>query len=149
MRFPWATHLVCCFQYQKEAEVFYPALKERLARFNLELAEDKTRIIPFGRHAGRQSQNKKPDTFDFLGFTHYCSKGKKGQFRVKRKTSKKKYRASLVRANRWLKDNRHMPVDILMKKLRRKLLGYYQYYAITDNYTHADKFQDELKRRLF
>lgn len=145
----YADDFVCCFQYQKEAEVFYPALKERLARFNLELAEDKTRIIPFGRHAGRQSQNKKPDTFDFLGFTHYCSKGKKGQFRVKRKTSKKKYRASLVRANRWLKDNRHMPVDILMKKLRRKLLGYYQYYAITDNYTHADKFQDELKRRLF
>jgi len=132
----YADDFVCCFQYEHEARMFYQALIERLAMFKLEIAEDKTKIINFGRYAAQSCHmngKKKPDTFGFLGFTHYCSKSQKGKFRVKRKTSRKKYKASLLRVDDWLKINRHLPVKELMTKLRRKLEGYYNYYAITDN----------------
>lgn len=94
---------VCCFEYEEEAKAFYEALKGRLGKFNLEIAEDKTRIIAFGRNATKKSDKRKPDTFDFLGFTHYCGKSKQGYFRVKRKTSRKKYQASILRCKEWIK----------------------------------------------
>lgn len=82
--------VVCC-QYRQDAEAFMNALKERLSKFNLEVAEDKTRILEFGRFAASNREKKgggNPATFDFLGFTHYCSLSEKGKFRVKRKTSR-------------------------------------------------------------
>lgn len=148
----YADDFVCCFQYEQEAKIFYQALIERLAKFNLEIAENKTKIINFGRYAAQFCQlkgRKKPDTFDFLGFTHYCSKSKKGRFRVKRKTSRKKYNASLLRVDDWLKKNRHLPVKELINKLRRKLKGYYNYYAITDNGNMVDKFYNNVKNLMF
>jgi RNA-directed DNA polymerase len=102
----YADDFVCCFQNKRDAEWFYSNLKERLKKFNLEVAEEKTRIIAFGRSAEKESKKqgkKKPDTFDFLGFTHYCSKSEKGWFRVKRKTSQKKYRSSLLKCKLWLR----------------------------------------------
>ena len=89
----YADDFVCCFQYKSEAQDFFRSLKMRLKKFNLEIAEDKTKIIPFGRFAeknAKQMGEGKPVTFDFLGFTHYCGKSKQGNFRVKRKTSRKK-----------------------------------------------------------
>lgn len=148
----FADDFVCCFQYEHEAKMFYQALIERLAKFNLEIAEDKTKIINFGRNAAQfchTKGSKKPDTFDFLGFTHYCSNSQKGRFRVKRKTSRKKYKASLLRVNDWLKKNRHLPVKELIGKLRRKLEGYYRYYAITDNGSMVDRFYNKVKRFVF
>ena len=143
---------VCCFQYEEEAQAFYRALITRLKRFNLDVAEDKTKIIPFGKYAEKQCKrkdNNKPPTFDFLGFTHYCSKSRKGRFRVKRKTSKKKYRASLLKCKEWLRQNRNMPANELMERLRLKLLGYYRYYGITDNITMMSNFVKEVRRMLF
>lgn len=99
---------VFCFQYEGEAQEFYKLLKQRLAEFKLEVAEDKTKIIRFGRFAEENIKNsgkRKPETFDFLGFTHYCSKSERGNFRVKRRTSKKKYNASLKRCKQWLKNS--------------------------------------------
>lgn len=96
-----------------------------------------------------QEGKKKPGTFDFLGFTHFCSTSRKGKFRVKRKTSWKKYRAKIVEMNKWIRLNRHMPARELVEKLREKLEGYYQYYAITDNLPMVDKFRDETKRLLY
>ncbi len=94
----YADDFVCCFQYKNEAEQFYKILKERFGEFGLKLEESKSCLIEFGRFAEtnrkRRGENK-PETFDFLGFTHYCSKSRKGNFRVKRKTSKKKFRAKL------------------------------------------------------
>ena len=148
----YADDFVCCFQYEHEARMFYQELIERLARFNLEIAEDKTKIINFGRYAAQFCQlggRKKPDTFDFLGFTHYCSNSQKGRFRVKRKTSRKKYKASLLRVDDWIKANRHLPVKELMGKLRRKLEGYYNYYAITDNGIMVDWFHNKVKGFVF
>lgn len=152
MRFPRATRLVCCFEYESEAKGFYQALIKRLGKFNLEIAQEKTRIIPFGRNAARQCKEKgqsKPDTFDFLGFTHYCSTSKKGRFRVKRKTSRKKMKASLMSCKHWLKLNRNLPIEKLMHMLRIKLEGYYRYYCITDNYETASNFYDEVRKMLF
>ena len=94
----YADDFVCCFQYKSEAEEFFQSLKVRLQKFNLEIAEDKTKIIPFGRFAekdAKQTGNRKPATFDFLGFTHYCGTSKEGNLRMKRKTSRKKLQAKL------------------------------------------------------
>jgi hypothetical protein len=93
----YADDFVCCFQYKREAEQFFHSLKLRLKKFNLEIAEDKTKIIPFGRFAEINAHQKgisKPDTFDFLGFTHYCGKSKQGKFRVNGNQAGRKSRAN-------------------------------------------------------
>jgi len=148
----FADDIVFCFKYEDEAQSFYKALVERLAKFNLEVATDKTKIIPFGKNAEQECQRQgkqKPDTFDFLGFTHYGGKSKKGKFRVKRKTSQKKYRASLLRCKEWVRKNRNMPMRELWRRFCRKLQGHYQYYGVTDNSRTLARFKDETKRIMF
>jgi RNA-directed DNA polymerase len=96
----YADDFVCCFQYKSEAKSFYRLLTERLAKFNLNIALDKSKIIEFGEFAPRNVRRRgenKPDTFDFLGFTHYCGQSQNGRFRLKRKTSRKKYKSALYR----------------------------------------------------
>lgn len=107
-----------------------------------------------GQYATKKAKDKdgqrgKPETFDFLGFTHYCSTRQDGSYSVKRKTSNKKYRASLLRVKLWIKENRHYPKKILMDALKRKLLGYYRYYGITDNTSALRSFRQEVRRHLF
>jgi len=148
----YADDVVFCFQNLREAEAFYGKFIERLAKFGLEIAEDKTKIIEFGRFAAEQSKRKgksKPETFDFLGFTHYCSKSREGQFRIKRKTCKKKYCASLKKVREWLWSRLTTPASIVMKQLVIKLNGYYRYYGITDNYETNSRFGDEVKKILY
>jgi len=148
----YADDFVCCFQNKSDAEWFYANLRERLNKFNLEVAEEKTRIIAFGRFADKESKKqgrKKPDTFDLLGFTHYCSKSKKGWFRVKRKTSQKKYRSSLLKCKTWLRKHLISPTDYVIEMLQIKLQGYYRYYGITDNSTALRSFCDKVRRMLF
>jgi|SRR5690625_1210469 len=132
----FADDFVCCFQYKEDATRFYAALLTRLKKFNLNVAEEKTKIIEFGRFAERNNRRRgkgKPDTFDFLGFTHYCSKSRKGTFRVKRKTSGKKFKQKVKAMKTWIKANRHMEQKEFLKILRSKLTGHYRYYGITDN----------------
>lgn len=148
----YADDFVCCFQFRSDAEAFYSALIKRLKMFNLEVAEDKTSIITFGRYAESECRSNgqgKPPTFDFLGFTHYCSKSKKGNFRVKRKSSQKKVKAKLKKQKDWLKANRTMDIQDIMDRLRRSLHGYYNYYCITDNVRTVKKFFDCIKQLLF
>lgn len=148
----YADDFVCCFQYKSDAVNFYRALIKRLAKFNLEIAEDKTKIIPFGRFAEQESKrngNGKPSTFDFLGFTHYCGKSQKGNFRVKRKSSRKKVTDKLKKQKQWLKANRTTDIKDIMARLNRSLKGYYNYYCITDNVKTVGNFLDEIKRLLF
>ena len=148
----YADDFVCCFQYQADAQNFYCALLQRLEKFNLEVAKDKTKIIPFGRFAMEQCKrrgNKKPQAFDFLGFTHYCSKSQNGRFRVKRKTSAKKMRAKLKQTKEWLKANRNKDIHAIMDRLNRSLQGYYNYYCITDNTPTVNNFQDKVRSLLF
>ncbi|MEK4714088.1 MULTISPECIES: group II intron reverse transcriptase/maturase [Sporosarcina] len=148
----YADDFVCCFQYKSEAEEFFQSLKVRLQKFNLEVAEDKTKIIPFGRFAekdAKQKGNRKPATFDFLGFTHYCGESKRGYFRVKRKTSRKKLQGKLRETKEWLKKNRNKDIHMIMDRFKRSLVGYYNYYCITDNTPSVNKFQDKIQYLLF
>lgn len=148
----YADDSVFCFQYEHEAKAFYEGLKERLAKFNLEIAEEKTKIIDFGRYASencKRAGKRKPETFDFLGFTHYCSKSAKGYFRVKRRTSKKKYNSSLKNFKSWLRNNLTTPAPEVMRKLTIKLNGYYRYYGVTDNTMMIKNFGDEVKYLLY
>jgi len=148
----YADDFVCCFQYRSDAEAFYTALIKRLRKFNLEVAEDKTKIITFGRFAERDCKRNgqgKPPTFDFLGFTHYCSKSQKGKFRVKRKSSQKKVNAKLKKHKEWLKAHRTMDIKDIMTRLNRSLNGYYNYYCITDNSRAVENFLDCVKKLLF
>lgn len=147
-----ADDFVCCFQYKEDAENFYHELQSRLGKFNLSIATEKTKIIEFGRFAAenRDKEGKgKPDTFDFLGFTHYCSKSEAGKFRVKRKTSRKKFKAKLAKMKEWIKGSRTTLVWELVDKLREKLLGHYQYYGITDNIRMLGNYQYEVNRLLY
>ena len=133
----YADDYVCCFQYKQEAELFYKTLlPNRLKKFNLELAKDKTRMIKFGTFAQQNVKEGKPETFNFLGFTHYCSKSKKGLFRVKRKTEQKKKKAKIKEYKNWIKQNRNKPLKDIINKTNEKLRGHYQYYGVTDNF-HA------------
>lgn len=144
----YADDFVCCFQYEYDANRFYNALQNRLAKFNLSIAVEKTKIINFGRFAEEKCAKqgkKKPDTFDFLGFTHYCSKSRQGKFRVKRRTSRKKYKAALLNMKEWIRNNRITPIKTLIKELNVKLRGHYQYYGITDNSRISNFYNDTIR----
>ena len=132
----YADDSVACFEKKEEAEKYLRSVKTRLKKFGLEISEEKTKIIEFGRYAERDRRAKKEnkvETFDFLGFTHYCSKGKQGEFRAKRKTSKKKFKAKAQEMKKWLRKKMHNKVKETVKELNIKLIGYYRYYGITDN----------------
>lgn len=146
----FADDFTCCFQYRDDAERFYAALVERLAKFKLEVAGEKTKIIEFGRFAesGLAKIGQTPDKFDFLGFTHYCGKSKAGKFRVKRVTSKKKMKSKLKKIKQWMKENITKPVVELIKELNVKLNGHYNYFGITDNTPGIQKFAYAVRRAL-
>lgn len=149
----FADDCVGCFQYKDDAEKYYAALKERLKEFELEIAEDKSKIIEFGRFAeerrGKQGLGK-PETFDFLGFTHYCSKSKEGGFRVKRKTSKKKFKNKVKKFTEFIKQARNrMTMAEIFTKVKQKLSGHYQYYGITDNTAQIERFGNKVEELLY
>ncbi|MEH7515872.1 group II intron reverse transcriptase/maturase, partial [Gottfriedia acidiceleris] len=149
---PWSTYFVCCFQFKNEAEEFFQSLKLRLKKFNLEIAEDKTKIISFGRLAEKLGKHQgigKPETFDFLGFTHYCGKSKQGKFRVKRKSSRKKVQSKLKESKDWLKRNRNNNIHIIMDRFKRSLIGYFNYYCITDNIPSVNIFKVKIENLIF
>lgn len=144
---------VCCFQNKAEAEQFYHDLIERFAKFGLEIAPDKTKILEFGRFAKENRERRgegKPETFDFLGFTIYCSEDSdKGFYRTKVKTSRKKKSSKIKAMKEFIKRNRNMPVAELIWKVNLKLRGHYQYYGVTDNTRELKKYQYAVKRLLF
>lgn len=145
----FADDFVCCFENREEAELFYEALVKRLAKFGLEISEDKTRILPFGKDQDSHIKPGQNKTFDFLGFTHYCSKGKHDRYRVKRKMSRKKRISKLKSIKQWVKDNRTQDIRITMKKLNRKISGLYNYYCITDSSENMSSFYQNVIRILF
>ena len=149
----YADDFVCCFQNKWEAEIFRQRLEERFAKYGLTLAEEKTKILEFGRFAADNRKKRgegKPETFDFLGFTFYCGMdGKKRFFRCRVRTSKKKYRSKVLKMKEWIKSHRMMPVEELVRKINEKLAGHYQYYGVTDNTREIKCFQNATKWLLF
>ena len=139
----YADDFVAMFQYEWEAKSYYKELKERLAKFKLEIAEDKSKIIKFGRF----SNNK--ETFDFLGFIHMNGANSKGTYAVVHKTSKKKLKDKKQVAKKWIKENMHEPIEKIIKKLNKKLIGHYAYYGITGNYSKIKEFYKYIIDRLF
>ena len=132
----YADDFTATFQHKDEAERFLETIRKRFQDYGLELEPEKTRLIEFGRFTEGNRKKRglgKPETFDFLGFTHYCSKSRKGSFRVKRKTSRKKMKMRIMEMDDWIKANRHLPVRTLIAGINLKLRGHYQYYGVTDN----------------
>ncbi|MEC0093152.1 reverse transcriptase domain-containing protein [Paenibacillus macquariensis] len=128
----YADDFVACFQYKHDAEMFYEALGIRLAKFSLQVAEEKTKILTFGRYAERdvkKEAGRKPQTFDFLGFTHYCGRSRKGRFKLKWKTSRKKYHTRIQEFKEWIQENRKLSLSEIWKAVNLKLRGHYQYYG--------------------
>ena len=139
----YADDVVFCFEDERDARGFYEALKKRLNKFNLELSEEKSKIIKFGRKAGGDGGK-----FDFLGFTHCGGKSRKGTFIIKRTTSQKKLKAKRKIVKMWLWENMHTPVKVLVDKLNRKLQGHYNYYGIIGNYKAMHGFREYVLDRL-
>jgi len=133
----YADDLVLGFQYRTEAEQFLQAFRERLAKFGLDLHPDKTRLIEFGRFAARDRKQRgegKPETFTFLGFTHYCGQGKtNGAFTVGRITAKKRMVAKLKAIKAELQHRKHHRTAEVGAWLRTVVLGYYRYHAVPGN----------------
>ena len=148
----YADDFVCCFQYKEEAEAFYEWLRHRMGYFGLKLEESKSRLLEFGRYAEINRKRRgfgKPETFTFLGFTHYCSRSAKGWFRVKRKTSKKKFAKKCREVNQLISFIRHWSLKLITRKLNQILVGYYHYYGITDNFIAIQAFKYRVDRSLF
>ncbi|MGH6691508.1 MAG: hypothetical protein ACREF4_12625, partial [Gammaproteobacteria bacterium] len=149
MRFPSATRLVVGFEHRHEAEQFLSELRERFAQFGLELHPDKTRLIEFGRFADRNRRDRgdgKPETFDFLGFTHACGKTRKGKFTVLRQTMRQRWQAKLVEVKAELRRRMHDPIPEQGAYLRSVLLGHNRYYGVPRNGPSRVAFRNQLPR---
>ncbi|MEN8132692.1 MAG: group II intron reverse transcriptase/maturase [Pseudomonadota bacterium] len=134
--FRFADDFVACFQSPQDARRFMERLESRLSDFGLSLAKEKTRRIEFGRCARENAYRRggKPAEFTFLGFIHYCGKTKNGHFKVKRRTSRKKFRRSLRELSDWARRARHkLRKGEMLKRAKARIQGHLNYYAITDN----------------
>ena len=150
--FRYADDFLACFQYREDAERFQAELAERLGQFHLELEPTKTRLVEFGRFAAERARRggPRPETFDFLGFTHYCGHTRHGHFKVKRKTATKKYRAKLKEMKEWLQRERsRIKKGELLRQAKLKLAGHLNYYAITDNSAMCYSFRYQVTRLLY
>ena len=146
----FADDAVVGFEHRDDAERFLADLRARFAEFNLELADEKTRLIEFGRYAARNRKNRglpKPETFDFLGFTHACGKTRKtGRFALKRVTSKKRLRAKLREVKTELMRRRHDPIPDQGRWLASVLRGHSNYYAVPGNIDAVAAFHNQAVR---
>jgi group II intron reverse transcriptase/maturase len=140
----YADDFVCAFQYQEDAERFYEVLGKRLGKFGLEVSAEKTRMIPFDRHRPSGKTG-----FDFLGFEFYWGKDRGGRPHLKRRTSRKKLRASLKRFTEWCKESRNLRLGVLFRRLNAKLRGYYNYYGVIGNYVSLMQFFQQAIQILF
>lgn len=140
----FADDYVAGFERRDDAERFLADLRERLAEFGLGLAAEKTRLIEFGRFAARDRASRgdpKPETFEFLGFTHICASTKTGRFKLKRVTSKKKMRAKLKSVKTEMRRRMHQPTPEQGRWLASVLAGHYRYYAVPDNIDALQAFR--------
>ena len=128
MMIRYADDFVCAFQFSSDAERFYKVLPKRLKKFNLDVAEDKTSLMRFSRfHAGRKRH------FAFLGFEFYWGTDANGKARLRRRTSVKKQKATLSEYYQWIKAKRSLKLREWLPQLKRKLLGFRNYFGLPDN----------------
>jgi len=145
----WADDFIVGFQFQAEAEQFLAELTERLREFGLELHPDKTRLLEFGRYAASARQQRgqgKPETFNFLGFTHICGQTRKGKFTVQRQTQKQRLRAKLKEVKAELQRRRQASVAAVGSWLATVVRGHCQYYGVPGNSRALALFRYRIER---
>jgi group II intron reverse transcriptase/maturase len=148
----FADDFVAGFEHENDARRFLADLRQRMAKFGLELHPDKTRLIEFGRNAARARKARgvgKPETFDFLGFTHYCGKTKNGRFWLKRKTISKRMRAKLAEVKDQCLRRRHQPIPEQGRWLASVVRGHLAYYAVPGNIEAVAAFRNQAMRHWF
>jgi group II intron reverse transcriptase/maturase len=147
----YADDMIAGFEHEDEARTFLPALQERMRMFDLALHPDKTRLIRFGRYAARQREKLgegKPETFDFLGFTHFCTRSRKrGTFVIGRKTIKKRMRAKLLAIKTELRKRMHDSIAKTGAWVKQMLQGHLNYFAVSGNDPSLWCFFAEVRRR--
>jgi RNA-directed DNA polymerase len=149
MHVRYADDSVSGFERQADGRAFLAALRERLAEFELALHPEKTRLIEFGRYAARNRRRRgerKPETFDFLGFTHCCGTTRQGGFKILRLTIKKRMRATLKAIREQLRKRMHQSVPMVGKWLRSVVQGYFNYFAVPGNAHRLTGFRNEVCR---
>jgi group II intron reverse transcriptase/maturase len=148
----YADDFVCVVRYANDAARIEQALKNRFEKYGLEIHPTKSRRITFG-HFERENarkQNRKANTFDFLGFTHYCDISRRGRFKLGRKTSRKKFSAKCREMNDWLKGIRNLvKTKDWWKILAAKLRGHIQYYGVSENYASVARFYNLTLRMVW
>jgi group II intron reverse transcriptase/maturase len=148
----FADDLVAGFEHREDAQRFLADLRERFAKYGLELHPDKTRLIEFGRFAAGRRKARglgKPETFDYLGFTHVCGKTREGRFKLKRITISKRLRAKLAEVKDQLKRRRHQPIPEQGRWLASVVRGHLAYYAVPGNTRALRAFRDQATRHWF
>lgn len=142
----YADDFILGFENKADAEKVYRVLFKRFDKYGLSLHPEKTRLVPFGRPEATkddQGNGSKPGTFDFLGFTHYWGKSRKGRGLVRRKTMRKRLTRSLKAMSQWCRANRHEPLREQVEQLGRKLKGHFGYYGLTGNFESLRRFRGE------
>lgn len=143
--------VVCC-ESERDAEEFLKQLEDRFQQFGLSLSKEKTKIVKFGRRLWHQSKRsgKKPETFNFLGFTHYCAKSQRGNFIMGHKTARRNLNRKLQEIKEWMKMVRnYLPLKDWWPILKAKLIGHYNYFGISGNYRCLQQFYRGVNKLLF
>lgn len=139
----YADDFIIMFQYEQEAKQVYRILIRRLKQYGLEMEQDKTRIIPFGRFKGTN------ETFDFLGFMHYNGITRTGKYTVGHKMSKKKKKVKKANIKKWIKENRHSNIFEIIKHVNKILVGIYAYYGINGMTEELSNFKHYTHKTIF
>jgi len=144
----YADDIVICCQYNRDAERIKKAMSQRLSKYGLKMNDDKTKLVKFSKRQNRQGT--KQETFDFLGFTFYLGKSRKGFFVVKVKTSGKRFNSKLKKANDWARSIRNkIPLKEIMKIAAAKVRGHVQYYGVSHNCKAVNTFIFKVTRIIF
>jgi RNA-directed DNA polymerase len=145
----YADDVVICFENKEDALRVLKVLPKRLKKYGLEMHQDKTKLVGFTKpkDGGKgYKQKNRPDTFDFLGFTHFWKKSRKGKPVIGRKTIRNRLTRALMRMNKWCKENRHEKLGLQHEKLCSKIRGHYNYYGVNGNYGMLSKYLLNVER---
>ncbi len=143
----FADDFIMGFEDQKDVEKVQKVIGQRFERFGLKINTEKTRLVRFGRpKSAKIGKSEKPETYDFLGFTHYWGKSRKGYWVVKKKTAASRFRRTLRSIKEWGMKNRHLPLKEQQRKLNEKLRGHDAYYGVTGNYRMLSRLRWEVAK---
>lgn len=136
---------VVCFKYRDDARRFREVLEKRLTKFSLQLELNKTRLVEFGRFSSKHTKEreKKMETIYFLGFTHFCTRNRKGNFMVGRKTEKSRFKRSIKNVTDKMREIRHWSIQDQVNEIMR---GHYNYYGMGGNKSALIKFYDKVEK---